>query len=286
MLNSAHDLPWFTTFAGLSLAIQLVIRHNLEEHEATFVPGELRTFTEREIRIGSLEECECAVAPVGTDMLPPVTASLRCGHRGEWTVTPGREAVLFLNQRAVTAPGPINSGDEVRCGHWIIHFHKLMRPVSHAASADFLATAAMILAAVIIAAEIGIVYWLPRQVRSAQHWELQITRQRTSLLVDELRTTNLIAAARTNADKTPVCTAVELAARKSIGARLDLLALYIRRNQEGMTRGHWREIGDDLHIYRQALAAMDRENLFAALPPLAAEPALRSLLKKNPETRR
>ena len=39
------------------MAIQLVIRHNLEEHEATFSPGELRTFEAREIRI--------AVAPDG-----------------------------------------------------------------------------------------------------------------------------------------------------------------------------------------------------------------------------
>ena len=262
------------------MAIQLVIRHNLEEHEATFVPGELRTFEGREIRIGSLEECECVVAPVGTDVLPPQTAILRRGGNGAWTLTPGRGAVLFLNQNAVAATCPINSGDEVRCGHWIFRFHKLMRPVSHAKSADLLATASMILAAVILAAEVGIVYWLPRQVRSAQHWELQITRQRTSLLVDELRATNVMAAARTNPDKTPVCSTVELAARKSIGGQLDALTLYIRRNQDGMSREQWRAVSEDLEIYRQALAAMDKENLFAALPALATEPALRALTKK------
>ncbi len=262
------------------MAIQLVIRHNLEEHEATFVPGELRTFEEREIRIGSLEECACTVTPVGTDMLPPVAAALRCGNHGAWMLIPERGVALFLNQKAVSAPCPINSGDEVRCGHWIIHFHKLMRPVPYAKSADFLATAAMVLAAVILIAEIGIVYWLPRQVRSAQHWELQITRQRVCLLVDELRITNVLAAARTNPDKTPVSSTIELAARKSIGAQLDLLALYVRRNQDDMTRGQWRAVGEDLDIYRQALAAMDKENLFAALPPVATEPALRSLTKK------
>ena len=68
------------------MAIQLVIRHNLEEHEATFVPGELRTYEGREVRIGSGGECECAVAAVGGDALPATAAVL--GQQGKaWTVS-------------------------------------------------------------------------------------------------------------------------------------------------------------------------------------------------------
>ncbi len=252
------------------MAIQLVIRHNLEEHEATFSPGELRTFEAREIRIGSLEECECAVGAVGGDVLPAEVAVLRPGDGGSWRLEPVEGVPLFLNQEAVGGPCDIRSGDTVRCGHWTFRFHKAMRRAPHAKSADILANAAKSLAVLILIAEAGVVYWLPRQVRSAQQWELEIARQRTSLVMDELRATNL---------KAPAGSPVAVAARKYVAGQLDGLAAYVRRHQDGMTRGQWREVGEDLETYRKALEALEKEGSFAPPPALATEPALRGMLR-------
>ena len=145
-----------------------------------------------------------------------------------------------------------------------------MRRAPHAKSADILANAAKILAVLILIAEAGVVYWLPRQVRSAQQWELEIARQRTSLVMDELRATNL---------KAPAGSPVAVAARKYVAGQLDGLAAYVRRHQDGMTRGQWREVGEDLETYRKALEALEKEGSFAPPPALATEPALRGMLR-------
>ncbi len=252
------------------MSIQLVIRHNLEEHEATFTPGELRTFDAREVRIGGAAECECTVAPAGADALPPVAVVLRLAG-GQWTFAPVAGVPLFLNQEPVAAPGVLRSGDTLRCGHWTFRFHKAMRPVRYSKSADLLSAAAKVLAVLILVVEVGIVYWLPRQVRSASQWELQIARAKEKQALDDLRGRSLGAVA-----KSPV----EQAARKFIGSQLDTLAAYVRKNQDVMTRDQWREVGEDLDTYRRILAALDAGNPFGEPPPLATEAAFRAVTKQ------
>ena len=253
------------------MAVQLVIRHNLSENEATFQPGELRTFAQPVIRIGRADSLECSL-PDAAD-LPLAIATLQLDAATDaWSLIPAAEAPLFHNRDAVAGTVPLRTGDELRCGHWTFRFHKVLPDVRYAKAADSLSFVAKLLVGLILVAELGIVSWLPRQVQAARLWEIEITRQRVALLMDDLREENSRTTARNE---------VEQAARKLVGDQLDDLAGYIRSNQYGLSREQWRTVSEDLQAYQRILALLRQGTPIGQVPPLETEPALRALLKPS-----
>ncbi len=250
------------------MAIQLVIRDNLEGHAATFRPGDLRTFDRPCVRIGTRAQFECVLPPASG--LPDLAATLTLDPpSGEWSLTPAAGVQLFLNQEPLVVSVVLRSGDEIRVGHWTFRFHRQMVPVRYARRADLLAVAAKILVALILAVEIGVVSWLPRQVQRARLWELQIARQRTTLLLDDLRQENLRA---------PATTELEQAARRMVAGQLDSLALHLRRNQDRLTREQWRSFYSDLDTYRRILTLIQSGKAFPTPPPVDLDAAVHGVL--------
>lgn len=254
------------------MPIQLVIRHNLEGHEATFLPGEFRTFSRPVIRIGTRPECDCVLAP--DPELPPELGTLeQVPGTGKWILTPVPAVPLFLNGEAVDQRTRIRSGDEIRCGHWTLRFHKAPREARIARRADALAVCAKVLVALILAAEVGLLSWLPRQIERAQLWELQIARQRALMRVDALR-----RQVGPGADATPF----EKAMFNYLGNQVDRLTLYLRQNSALLSREQIRAIDADVSGYDAIITRIRERTAFRPVASLDLDAALRNVLQNTP----
>ena len=253
------------------MAIQLVIRHNLEGHEATFLPGELFTFAMPRIRIGTRPGCECLLAK--DSELPEEIGTLEKDlASGKWNLIPAPSVPLFLNQSPVEDRMRLRSGDEIRCGHWTVRFHKALPEVHFARRADFLALAAKVLVVLILATEIGLLSWLPRQIQRAQLWELQIARQRTLMMVDALRKRIV-----PRADAPPL----EKVTLNCISDQVARLTLYLRENSTQLNRDQLRVIEADVHAYDALITRIGENRMFQPVPPLDVDTAFRNALQSS-----
>lgn len=242
------------------MPIQIVIRRQAAAHEPMFAAGDLRTLAEDRIRIGRAPECECAVA---AEEFPEVAVTLHAepGKRG-WTLHPAAGVALTLNGKPVTGAAHVHSGDEIACGVWSFRVHKVQKTAGHSRRADALAFAAKLIIGLILVTEAGLISWLPHQIQTAQMWELQTARQRANLYLDSLRNKN---------GKAKPATAAELAARKFVGARLDDLARYLRRNQDRLNRNQLRAVQEDLEMYDDVLRRLPSGRVIRDVPPLAVD---------------
>jgi len=253
------------------MAIQLVVRHNLEGHEATFLPGELFTFSMPLIRIGTRPGCECLLAE--DPELPQEIGTLeKDSASGRWSLTPARGVPLFLNQSAVEDRVHVRSGDEIRCGHWTLRFHKALPEVRFARRADLLALAAKVLVVLILATEVGLLSWLPRQIQRAQLWELQIARQRTLMMVDGLR-----KRINPRANALPL----EKLTLSCISDQVARLTLYLRENSAHLSRDQLRVIESDVRAYDTLVTRIGENRVFQPVPPLDLDAAFKNALQSS-----
>ena len=248
------------------MPIQLVIRQKAEGTEGHFAVGRLAAFTTGPLRLGSASGNDCLLP--ASDLVPAKAGTLdQEPVSGAWFLLPEPGSVLTVNQVAATGRTALNSGDEIGCGPWNIHFHKSYPPASFAWRADLLAVLAKVLLVLILLTEVALVTWLPQRLNQSRLWELAISRQRATLLLDELRLKQAAAKPRND---------LEQAAYKMIGDQLDLMAVYLRRYQERLDREQWRRVQEDLDGCRLIQEKLKDGSAFPPIPSLDLDGAVRA----------
>jgi len=249
------------------MPIQLIIRQRAKGTEGHFAPGRLFTFAAGPLRLGSASGCECPLPQ--SEQVPAEAATLDLEPAtGIWFLLPAAGSAVTVNQVAATGRTVISSGDEIGCGPWSIHFHKNYPPVAYARRADLLAVMAKVLLGLILFAEVALVTWLPQRLNQSRLWELAISRQRATLLLDDLR--HQLVAVKPRND-------LEQAAYKITGDQLDQMAIYLRRNQDRLDRDQWRRIQEDLDGCRVILERLKSGAAFQPAPPIDLTGAVRAV---------
>lgn len=249
------------------LPFYLDIRHAVESADELSPGVEALYYDQRLVRVGSDAGCECHI-PDGE--LRDVHFLVLSESEGEHHVLcPGNGAELFLNRDLLTSETELRSGDEIRAAHWVFRFVRVYARSQKARRSDGLAVAAKGLVAAILFFEIGVVAWLPRQLRSAALWGEEIARQRTTYLVDTLRIRNDTADPRDELEK---------AAREVVRSELDSLARYVREHEEALTREQWAKVAQDLRAYEEVMSRLGDGTAFRPVPPVDIDGAVRAAL--------
>jgi hypothetical protein len=141
-----------------------------------------------------------------------------------------------------------------------------------------MALAAKVLVGLILAAELGLVYWLPRKLQSEDLLAHQILQQETALLLDGLRRE---ARRAEEEDETPASVRV---ARRLIARELDSIAQFIRAHDRAMSPEQWQRFKTDLERLAQVLERIDRGQTAPPLPEVDVGTAVDVLLTHEDDT--
>ena len=251
------------------MPFHLNIRHNTDPSADGFAPGDVRVFADGVVRFGSGPECEWQAA---AEDFAPVHFSISSRDEGKDVRVRGEAGYeVFLNREPL-APGEtaLLSGDEIRVGHWTFRFQRLYGRPGRARRTDLFSAGAKFLVLMILVAEAGVVFWLPRQMRAAALWPEELSRQRAKHLLDGLRT---------------ACRPAETAESLSNGARAvinqDLLriARHVREHEDAMTSADWRQVLVDLRGYQRILDRFERGTALRAMPEVDVDLAVQHVLR-------
>lgn len=250
------------------MAYQLHIRQNLESAGDHFGPGRVCRFDLPQVRIGSSDACECRIED---SSFAPCHVVLRrlAGARERVAARPQEGAATFLNGQPLTSPTPLRSGDELRVGHWTLRFQRLHERVGLSLPFSLMSTLAKVAVALVLAAELLVVLWLPRRVAQSSIWGDEIARHRVTDLLDALR--------RRNRDSHDAAD-FERALRREIDRELLARSTYLAQYGDRLSAQHQRQIYAELCAFERILAALAQGTLPAALPEVDVDSGVQALL--------
>lgn len=229
---------------------------------------------EHEAAVGSGPDC--AVQATG---LPPEAFRLRAaadGGRHFELAAVDAETEIRVNDTVVAGAEPValKSGDRIAAGGRIFHFQVRFEPAAQGWRARLLPTLTAALVALVLAVEVGLIWWLPERVKEIELGGIEMMRQQTMRRLDELR---LLAGRQAGSGASPV----RAATVGLIGEELDNMAFHLREYAHKMDRRQLRQMYSDLAAYQEALAALRRGELPPAAQTLDVKDALRQILAKE-----
>ncbi len=255
------------------MSFQISIKNNIDSADNHFGASEVRTFDQPLVTVGSDPSCDCMIDEQGGAQ-PRHLSIVRSADGRNWTVVPEIGVELFVNAVKIHTATPLRSGDEIRLGHWTLKLRNVYGAAKQARRADLTARFSQILLGLILLAEIGIVAWLPRQMKHASRWEAEIARQRAALLLDQLR----------REAETETGEPLARDAMKTVLDQLNKLAGFIRANEESLARSQWRQIEADLGKYTEIIERLKSGAAFAPMPELQVNSVIESILDLEKES--
>ncbi len=251
------------------MPFQLHIRQNLEAARDHFGPGQVRTFTDGTVRIGSDAACECRLD--GPEFAPcQVILEVGAGRPGAVTARPGEgSAGTYLNQSPLDGPAVLRSGDQLRVGHWTLRFLRLHGKAERSRAFQGVAWLAKAAIVAILAAEVAIVAWLPRHLHQMALWQSQIARHRVVDVLDRLD--------RANRKAQPV-SGLEREVRLAVGRELKRRADYITEYGAELGAERTRLLYDELLGFERVLEHLAAGTLPPPLPTLDRDAGVQALL--------
>lgn len=255
---------------------KFVIRHNIENATDDFGSGDVRHFEALPVTVGAGRQCDCRVDTPAE--LNDIEFSVSSGQAPDtFRILPEGNRPVYLNAAAVTGETELHSGDEIRVGHFTFRFQRERASAGQGRRAGVLGRLAQALIVLILLAEISVVYWLPREFQSQQLLALQISKQDTILLVDQLR-----QKAR-EAVQPGETASLSSSAALLAGEELDRMSQFIRTHENQLTDLQWRRLRRDLALMRHVLAAADTRTVSAAAPEPPVGSALEAVLSAAPQ---
>jgi hypothetical protein len=169
----------------------------------------------------------------------------------------------------------LRSGDELLLGAWRVRLQIVFPRVSHNRASGLLPVVSVVTIALLLGAELAIGLWLPWVTRARANWGIEVARQRTYALLDQLR----VSALRARREPLEAST---LATCEMIGEELDRLAYHLRTYEDRLDARQMAQVYADLIEFRQALRALTEGTFYPPPPHLQVDEALNVILKQEP----
>lgn len=260
----------------VATTFNLVVRDNLEQTQDDFGCGDVRRFATTPITCGTDGQCDCALpGPDNADAGRWFSID-RAGDGSGFLLIPEPGVPVFVNESPVAAgrPRELLSGDMIRVGHLTFRFQRIRPGVAMARRSDLLSTIAKTLLLLIFAAELGVVYWLPRQLQKSKLMAVDVMRQRTVRELDTLRA-DVKLGGDAQAGSIPFMT------RSVVAEELDHLTLFVRNNEKKLSGRQWQEVASAIAKLTLLVRQADSGAIGEELPGLDMDAAVRQILIRN-----
>lgn len=258
------------------MPFKLVIRHNIEQTADDFRAGDVRHFEDLPVAVGTADDCNCKV-PATLDLDSHTFTICRGDEADTFRIEPTGKQLIFVNGTPVTTESALHSGDEIRVGHFTFRFQRERATAGQARRAGVLARLAQALIILILITEVALVYWLPRKFQSQNVLALEITKQDTVLLLDQLRRQARTLAADPEAKSLTVSAAI------LTGEELNRMTTFVRQHENDLAEEQWRQFRKDLVLMREVIAKLRRDIVFSDPPEPPVSQAVNALLSAQPE---
>ncbi len=149
----------------------------------------------------------------------------------------------------------LKNGDKIHIGQYMVHFIIEFSKASRHWNIGFVAYVSTCLIISILAVEIGIMTWLPKEIKAKQLWGLEVTRQRTLDLMDRLRI-------RCESSVKTMESSLDKSTLKLIIDELDDMSIYLRNYVNELDARQLTEINKDLSIYGDKVNRLEEGALF------------------------
>lgn len=254
----------------------LIVRNNLEQTPDDFGAGDVRRFGSLPVSCGSGDQCDCRAEPeadIPVGVWFRIEAARDSGHP---RLVPVTGIGIFVNDSGspVSAPRELLSGDTIRVGHHTFRFQRLRSGVSRARRSDLLASAAKVILALIFIGELGLVYWLPRQLQESQVFAVDVLRHEVVRELDKLR-------AEVELKETAPAGSLPALARATVAEELRDLTTYVRRNEKALNGRQWLDVRSSMASLAELVRQAEAGELVAPLPDIEIGGAVEKLLEKH-----
>lgn len=178
------------------------------------------------------------------------------------------------------APGQdqeLRSGDELIVGPWRLRVQVVFPRAGHARATGWLPALSLATIVVLLGAELAIGLWLPWVTRARANWGIEVARQRTYALLDQLRVT-------VNRTRRIPLEASPLATCEMIGEELDRIAFHLRTYEDRLDARQMAQVYADLIEFRRVLRSLAEGTFYPPPPRLLVDEALHSILQQEPDT--
>jgi hypothetical protein len=250
------------------VACQLSIKHNIADDDH-FSTRQVEQFEHGPITVGRAPDCDCHVdAPDFAEFHFTVLERDR-----SWFLLPRPGTAAYLNNAPVESATevPLNSGDVIRVGHWTLQFYIVHGNVGQGRRADWMARLAKTLVGLIVFSEIFIVVWLPHKLHNAALWKQEVAKQRSLMLLDNLRgLSNKLAQ-----EESLTGSGAQL-----ISSELDNMARHLRQYQDKVTPQQWQDYYREFSRYEKILNSLHTGKAVPPLPALDLNAGISRILER------
>jgi hypothetical protein len=235
-------------------------------------PRDKRTFT---CPRGSASVGAAAGCDVRLPGLAEVSFALNRDDHGDLVLARRDPAVdLRRDGQPLTDHAVVRNGDRLQVPGYDIHVVVRFTPARQGRAAGFTPVIMATLVGLVMAAEVAVATWLPREISRRHFWGEELARQQVLTRVDVLRV-GLFMLARKN--RNPYVLQTVALARTEV----DKLALHLRQHQGPLTPTQIRDLGQDLDRYETVLEQLRNGTLFPPETQLNLEPTVQQLLKEK-----
>ncbi len=255
------------------MAILLSIRNNLRDADREQESENVITCQHGPVYVGSGPKCDCRLED---EDLPAQVFTLNSDEHGRhWCLEQlSRDVTVYRNHDAVGGQVPVQSGDELRAGHWTVRCYKVHPAASRLGRTETIVTVVKSLLIAACLAQIGFIAWLPHQVRSSAVWNKEEMRQKTVMLLEQLRGNEPSDAGGELRSDARALLEKELAKRAS----------YVTENRGDIPLQQWRTMYADLVRIRKLRRRLGRKSLWRDAPQLNTAAAIDQILRNSSDS--
>lgn len=261
------------------MAFQVFIKNNLKDDDH-FSSGKRYDFTDdKKITIGSSEQADC---PITESEIADTQVIIEC-QQNKFYITAQKGCLVFLNDKPldVSLPYEIRTGDEIRMGHWICRFHKILPKVKFSHQALLLSRIVKISVVIIIVLELLVIL-------TGSTW-VSIVNERSSLLSQAQRhhylsqqldaINNDLKALAQKTDFSPL----EAATCRAITSEITKIRSYVLEHGIKISNDNLLQIQRLTMDYQVYVSKLKERTLISPIENLQLEQKLNDLLKTPQE---
>lgn len=250
------------------MTFQLTIHPGNSSPEESFAPGRLVTFSHPQnepVRVGAGEHCQCRL-PDG----PAECLQISRGNAGKYAVESLDDCPAQLNQQPLFGQQLLRSGDLLEIPGWKIRFFLLYPRAEQSWRSDALGRLTKVGIALVLVAQVLLIFVLPRQLKDGNFWYGQQLRLSIVEKTDDLR-----RAIRNCRSSDPIVQALLAEYEQELLRR----TRYLRRNTDVLTRRQRTDMLAALNRIEQDIRQLEKAQLVPVPPALDLDRPVKEIIE-------